>query len=178
MALPYEHSKDPETIEIIERCLIAGKKWQAVNEALEAAGKQPMVRQTIYAWMKRPNVVAGREEVRKRILEDGYGDRLKRKAKLENLIKRMDRVITERSATMGDVPGGSSGLLAEDVKGVGSGDAAREVKLYRVDTSLIQQMRETLKQIAQEVGEWTEKRDITSNGEAVKAYIGVDIDNV
>jgi len=50
------------------------------------------------------------------------------------------------------------------VKSVGSGEFAHEVRLYRVDTALVREIRDTLKQIAIEAGQWAEKREVTGAG--------------
>jgi hypothetical protein len=172
--------RDPEAIEIIEGALIAGKKAKAINELLVAAGKPTCSKENIRRhWTTRPRVVEGMKAAKERLIRRGYGDRLKRVRRLENLLGRCLQIIEGRAEEMtGLVAGGESGLLAEDVKQIGAGEFAETVKVYRFDAALHREIREALKQISIEVGDWTEKRDLTSDGEAVKAYIGVAIDDV
>jgi hypothetical protein len=73
----------------------------------------------------------------------------------------MRRVIEERGAEMADVPGGSSGLLVKTYKGK---DAATAV--YKFDAALVKGLRETCKQVAIEIGQWAEKRNVTLEREA------------
>ena len=61
---------------------------------------------------------------------------------------------------MADVPGGSSGLLVKTYKGK---DAATAV--YKFDAALVKGLRETCKQVAIEIGQWAEKRNVTLTGD-------------
>ena len=81
-------------------------------------------------------------------------------ALLQGLVDRMRRVIEERAAEMADVPGGSSGLLVKTYKGK---DAATAV--YKFDAALVKGLRETCKQVAIEIGQWAEKRNVTLAGD-------------
>jgi hypothetical protein len=79
---------------------------------------------------------------------------------LQDLVDRMRRVIEERGAEMADVPGGSSGLLVKTYKGKDADTA-----VYRFDAALVEQMNATCKQVAIEIGQWTEKRQVTLGGD-------------
>lgn len=59
-----------------------------------------------------------------------------------------------------------------DVKQIGGGEYAREVWIERFNGGLIQQYRETLDDLAQEVGGRVKRTDVTSAGQPVKGYIG------
>ena len=63
-----------------------------------------------------------------------------------------------------DVPGGKTGRIVKQVKQIGVGKAAELVEEYVLDKGLETQIQATLKQIAQERGEWTEKREHTGPG--------------
>jgi len=93
----------------------------------------------------------------------------------------MDKVIEERAAdpTMAAVPRGKTGLLVRRVKSFGRGKHRVVVEEYVVDIKLLKQFRETLKQAAQEIGQWGHSHDITSRGEPLPLILGVsacDID--
>ena len=79
---------------------------------------------------------------------------------LQGLVDRMRRVIEERAAEMADVPGGSSGLLVKTYKGKDTATA-----VYKFDAALVKALRETCKQVAIEIGQWAEKRNVTLTGD-------------
>ncbi len=100
----------------------------------------------------------------------------------------MKQIIRERAQApeMAEVPGGSTGLLVRQIKLVkvyGSdedeppgddeateGETLHSLKLsvpveeFVLDTGLLRELREHEKQAAQELQQWTEKRDLTSDG--------------
>lgn len=87
-------------------------------------------------------------------------------AVIENRVRALDRrwrkmlaVIEARGADVGlaRVPGGNTGLLVHNVKGVGKGEDFQLIDLYEVDTGLLRELREHEKQAAQELGQWAEK---------------------
>lgn len=89
---------------------------------------------------------------------------------LDDLVDRMRRVIEARAEDMKNVPGGDTGLMVRQVKKVGDS----VVEEYAVDTGLMRETREFLKQSAVEVGEWTEKKEIGGN---VGVYDASKIEN-
>ncbi len=129
----------------------------------------------------------------------------RRVQRLQERSEKLDRVIEARATEHAAVPGGNTGLLVREPKIVkvysvtppgrrGSTSAADEddeemltptggvqvVYEYRVDTATLAEMRNTEKQAAQELGEWSEKKELTgANGEPlIKAYLGLDLDEV
>jgi hypothetical protein len=81
---------------------------------------------------------------------------------------RMRQVITERTASpeFADVPGGTTGLLTKTYVGK---DAIMPV--YRVETRILAELRAREKQFAEELGQWSEKREPTTNGAAALTSI-------
>jgi hypothetical protein len=79
---------------------------------------------------------------------------------------KMQQVIAERAVdiSMKGVAGGSTGLLAHDQKGVGSGPAAEVIDVYEVDTGLLKELREHEVQAAKEMGQWIEKGELGGLG--------------
>ena len=76
----------------------------------------------------------------------------------------------ERAAAMADVPGGSTGFLIRQYQG------AHAMPVYKVDTgllSLLSELRAIEKQAAEELGQWSEKREPTANGAEVPTSITV-----
>ena len=91
------------------------------------------------------------------VIQREITDRNARVGLLQDLVDRIRKVIAERGADMADVPGGSTGLLVRDLKGK---DA--DTPVYKFDAALVEQMNATCKQVAIEVGQWSEKSAITA----------------
>lgn len=110
------------------------------------------------------------EKVAAELVRRGIAEKQNRLDSYVDLHKRMERVIAERAAAppmsissstrAADVPGWSTGLLVHDVKL--SKEMAYDV--YSVDTGLLSSMNATKKQIAQEIGEWSEKHELSGKG--------------
>jgi phage terminase small subunit len=79
----------------------------------------------------------------------------------QDLYDRQMIVITERAADMAGIPGGSSGMMVRQLKKIGSGEDAEVIEEYAYDTGLSKELRGTLQQMAQERGEWLEKKELT-----------------
>lgn len=99
------------------------------------------------------------EESEKTILSVPIAQRRRRVDALQDRWKRMRRVIDARAAdeTMHVVPGGETGLLTRQYRGIGHGESFTMVEEFSVDTGLLREMRELEKQAAQEVGQWVDK---------------------
>lgn len=76
-----------------------------------------------------------------------------------DLHNRLRLVIEERAEDdeWANVPGWKSGLLIHNVKAVGM----MKTDVFEVDTGLIAAINNNKKQIAQEVGQWSEKKELT-----------------
>lgn len=119
-----------------------------------------------------------REELKRR----GIADRKNRVDALNDRWNRLRQVLDERGAdpTMQAVPGGTTGLLVRQVKALGSGEFMQIAEEYAVDTGTLKEIREHEKQAAQELGQWTDKQDVTSGGKplVVKVLRGVSMDDI
>ena len=100
-----------------------------------------------------------------RALRGGLARREKRVAVLNDMHDRMLSVIDERAedVAMQAVPGGKSGLITKQLKGIGKGEDFQVVEVYEMDTALVRELRATQEQIAKELGQWVEKRDVKVN---------------
>lgn len=125
--------------------------------------------QSIYNWKKTEDfqnlITLCRAEYRKRIETTGIANLENRLDALGDRWRRMKRIIEERSRSpeMANVPGGQTGLIVHQVKGVGKGEDFQIVDEYVVDTGLLKEMREHEKQAAQELGQWVEKKEHSGN---------------
>jgi hypothetical protein len=128
----------------------------------------------------RSKLEALQSELEKVSQRYAVGRLARRIAWLDARLAKLRQIVEQRAAdpTMQVVPGGTSGLLVREVKGVGSGDQFRTIETYHVDGALLKEMREHEKQAAIELGQWMEKKDLTAGGAPFKVYVGVDIDRV
>lgn len=104
-------------------------------------------------------------EFRARVRRRGIAIVENRIAHLQRRHDLMNQVIIDRShdPKMEEVPGGRTGLMVHNVKSVGAGENAERVDLYEVDAALLKELREHERQVAQELGQWTEKKEHSGN---------------
>ncbi len=97
-----------------------------------------------------------REVFEKEALEEGLARRAVRVAEKMKRHQLLRQVIEERGRAnyMQEVEGGKTGLLVRDFKG------ALYQPVYKVDAALLKEMRDLEREIAIELGEWTEKREL------------------
>lgn len=121
------------------------------------AGNDATLRAIASENLTKPNVAATVAEYLERIEAEGLAVRANRVAVYQDVADRILRVIAERAAdsTMQDVPGGPTGMVVRDYRGK---DADRAV--YQVDAGTSAELRATLKQLAQDMGQWTEKQEV------------------
>lgn len=134
-------------------------------------------RQTLNNWKRHPefqervreHVAAFREAIR----EKGIAVLENRVAALNDRWGRLRQVMLERAADpeMALAPGGTTGLLVRQFKGLGSGDNFQIVEEYSVDTALLKELRDHERQAAQELGQWTERRELGLNVRDLDAAI-------
>jgi|GEM_PF-1697597 len=132
---------------------------------LEVAKAVGVHRNTLALWRQHPEF-AGRveglvAECREQARWLAVGNVLRRVDRLNRDWIRLQRVVDARAAdpSMRDVPGGPTGLLVRETKGVGTGEHFRLVETYRVDAALLRELREIEAQAARELGQWAEKTD-------------------
>jgi hypothetical protein len=106
------------------------------------------------------------EVYRQAVLKQGIADRVHRVAELSRRWEAMQKVIEERGAdpSMQEVPGGTTGLLVRQVKGIGRGEHFREVYEYRLDNELLRELRAYAEQAARELGQWIERSEVMPQG--------------
>ena len=166
----------PEATEAAKAVAVADLSY---TEIAKQAG---VTYQTLWNWRSHPDFKARVdehvEEFRETVRRRGIAQLERRVDALNTRWNLMHRVIAERaeSPVMRGVPGGGTGLMVRTVKGVGKGDDFQLVEIYEVDVGLLKELREHEKQAAQELGQWTEKREIS--GEDEKPFVVKVIRNV
>lgn len=132
-----------------------------------------ITRNTLYRWRKHPEFAAHvdrviaemRAEVGAEVKRFAIMDVMNRVGAQNDRWNRMTRVIEERAAdpSMAKVPGGKTGLLVRTIKGIGTGKSYKVVEEYAVEIGLLKELREIEKHAAQELGQWTEKQEISAS---------------
>lgn len=159
------------------------------------AEKCDIGRTTLARWKAHPEFVARvnaiLEQTRAAIVRKGIADKQARIAILDDTLQRLRQVIAERAEDpqVAGVAGGKTGLVVpepmlvkvysvagdEDDEELRPAKQSRIAYKYSVDTATIRELRETLKQAAQELGEWTEKKELTGKDGAPIAVTVFDL---
>jgi hypothetical protein len=139
---------------------------------VEIARQAGVTDRQLLRWKRQPLFAARVDELRAafaRAVEGrGIADRQARVQELQGLFDRMKQVVEGRAEDMPDVPGGPSGLLVRQYKQVGRDDFREE---YPFDAALAREIRATLQQAAQELGQWTERRQVSLTVDELDAAI-------
>jgi hypothetical protein len=140
----------------IRELLVAGKTGPKIVKILEAEGYGTVTKQAVYYYAHNdPEVAAAIEEFKRRAIKKGIGDRLKRTDKLKAMAMRIEAKVNQ--------------LLTLD----GEDFSAGAVK------ALASEYREFSKQVSIEVGDWTEKREMSGpNGTAIPITFTDAIDKI
>ena len=119
---------------------------------------------TLERWKAQPvfsaRVAEHRELWRRQLEAQGIADRRNRVQALNDRWGRMRQVIEERAADeeWAGVPGWKTGLLVREEKRMRGGMV---VERFEVDTGLLRELRAHEEQAAKELGQWSEKKEIT-----------------
>lgn len=134
------------------------------------ASKVNISRTTLHGWKQHPvfsaKVAELADELMERARRKGLARIDRRMERYEKRAKAFDIIVSERAKEMQDVPGGRSGYLVRQYKSIGTGPNARQVEEYHFDAALSREMANLEKQVAQDTGQWSEKREVTGEGGA------------
>lgn len=150
----------PETIEAAQ--LVADGELAYA----EIAEKLGVGRMTVWNWRQNPEFMARVndhvEEYASVVRRRGIARLERRVAALNDRWRRMQQVIEARAkAYEKDTHGAATGLLVQKIRWEGKGEDATAVIEYELDAALLKELREHEKQAAQELGQWTEKKEVT-----------------
>lgn len=131
-----------------------------IEEVAESIG---VTRETIYQWNREPEFTARIAQLQQRIKDKLetllISQKFYRQLTLQEQLLSLQQIKDARAAKL-NVPaeeGGESGLMVRRLRMIGSGENATTVEEFVVDTAFAKEVRETLKQAAQEAGQWVEK---------------------
>lgn len=132
------------------------------HEVAATVGVHPS---TIWRWKAIPQFARRVAKLSERIEAAIQGlpisVRVRRVKRLNDVMLKIEKVFAERAndKRLEHVPGGSTGLIVHNVKGVGKGEDFQLIDLYEVDVGSLRELREVMKQAAIETGQWAEKQD-------------------
>lgn len=137
---------------------------------------------TLADWRAHPDFKAqaakALDEIRAEILTESIAVKAERVRHAQQLHGRMLQVISDRATDPAATgPGAHSGLLVRSLKMLGSGQEAQVIEEYTFDANLSKEIREWQKYAAQEMGDWTERKDVTSGGERIQAFVTISPDD-
>jgi len=145
-----------------------------IAAALQIGGR------TLDYWKVRPEFHARVEAhlavFREKIRAEGIANRQNRVDALNDRWRKLHQVANERGdhPAMGDIPGGTTGYLVHQKKQLGGGPSAQIIDEYVLDTGLLSELRAHEQQAAKELGQWTEKQDVTSGGKGLTFTLRID----
>jgi len=153
----------------------------------EIAARVNVNRRTLTRWKLHPEFAAALADIVRAAgdvsMQFSIARRVNRIRQLDKRWRACQQIAEERgnAPEMQNVPGGKTGYLVHRIKSVGSGPAAQVVDEYELDAALLREIREHEKQAAQELGQWIDKKDVTSDGKRITEFIsmaGVTLDDV
>lgn len=125
---------------------------------------------TLWRWKSEPAFQRKVWDLRAKqiaaIERNGIAIRQRRVASYVQDYQLAEQFRQERGESMQDVPGGSTGMVARRFKTIGAGENAREVEEYEFDTGLGDFTLKVRRQVATELGEWTDKSEQALTGAA------------
>ena len=120
----------------------------------------------ITKWKRRPEFKERVAELTQifadKALKEGLARREKRVTVLVQMHDKLLQIVEERAAdpALQAIPGGKTGLVTRQMKGIGKGKEFRLVEQYQADTRLVKELRGVEEQIARELGQWQERIEV------------------
>lgn len=142
-------------------------KYQGSSETLASVGAENL---------RKPQIIERIAEYRAKIEAEGLSNQQNRIDAYNKRWKLLEQIRAERAVDewLSDVPGGATGFVVKHLKTVkheyipGPDDedgkaSAMMVETWEsaVDTGFLKEFRELEKQAAQDLGQWTEKREVS-----------------
>jgi len=167
----------PERVKPPKRLAIRGKVFRAAWLVAEGVRSDRQIitdlgisMVMLHKWERHPDFMAKveefRAEINRAVLSHGVAVKENRIRGMQERLDRMKALIAARAESgearvargIGD-PGEETGLLAET--------GAGKVTVMAFDTGLMKEIRELERQVAQELGQFERKVDVTSGGQTI-----------
>lgn len=146
--------------EFNERVVLLAKEYAAAVKQIAIANRTVRIAELADLARRMRQIITGREERTEKIQAQVAALEKIRDTDANTTEERL-AAASELNKALDDIHGGEeAGLLARDYRQIGGGDNAYHVKIYRFDSALVKEYREVLKQVAIEVGEWTEVHEL------------------
>lgn len=138
-------------------------KQQAFVSAIIGPAKGNATEAARFAGYQKPNVQGPRLLVNVGIQEliEAYRNKVEKKG-IASLEVRVDGYNERREQFLEIVR--DRGWMAKTTKMIGSGENAEKIEEEVFDAALAREIRELEKQAAQDLGQWSEKKEITGDG--------------
>jgi hypothetical protein len=154
----------PERIKAAELCALGGRTRQQIATEVGITIRQ------LARWKEgiefQQRVDERIKEWQQKVKNSGIAVKENRIARLNRRVRLMEQVISERAADPKnqEVAGGSTGLLVYHKVSIGIGKLNKIQDEWEVDTGLLKELREHEEQTAREMGQRTEKHEVTGPG--------------
>lgn len=146
--------------------------WLSAEDALSnerIAEEVGVSRSTLQEWKKMPTFMSAVrdrvQELDESVSQLQFAKRRERIRALEEMAQDYITIRNERAEWFAKhakrIPGGRTGRIVKQDKVIGTGKSAVKTTEYVVDRQTDEGFKATLKQIAQERGEWSEKRELS-----------------
>jgi len=139
-------------------------------------------RRTLARWKGDERFTARVNEITAAYADRALNHALARKERrvmvLNELHDKMLQVIEERaqSLDLAEVPGGKTGLVTKTLKGIGKGEDFQVVEIYEVDTATVAKICDVQKQIAEELGQWIKRSEVTDMARLFERMSAAEMD--
>lgn len=112
--------------------------------------------------LRLPKIAAAIRQLRASIAAEGIASLDTRVHGYNERRESLLKVLRERGASkdMQEVPGGKTGWLVAEPRWIGGAEGGKEITVYRFDSALFHALQAVDKQAAQDLGQWTEKREL------------------
>jgi hypothetical protein len=113
----------------------------------------------------KARIAENREIIRQRVLTEGVANKVERVRRLNKRWSQINQIFDERAEDVRNIsePGYGTGLLNCITTTVTKGDMTYTTDEFKPEIALLKEEREIAKQAAIEVGDWTEKQEVSGN---------------